>query len=111
MTPTLEKPEEMQTLLDWFAQTADNPRAQLEAALARGEKAVGCLPYFAPEELIHAMGMRPFGLWGTGELSCSFSAGYFPPFYCSLAPAGCPAGPVPGWCGPGSSKRAGNTRR
>ena len=85
MTPTLEKPEEMQPLLDWFAQTAENPRAQLEAALARGEKAVGCLPYFAPEELIHAMGMRPFGLWGTGGLSCSLSAGYFPPFYCSLA--------------------------
>ncbi len=72
-------------LLGWFEQAASDPRAQLEAALARGEKAVGCLPYFAPEELIHAMGMRPFGLWGAQGLSSSLSARYFPPFYCSLA--------------------------
>jgi benzoyl-CoA reductase/2-hydroxyglutaryl-CoA dehydratase subunit BcrC/BadD/HgdB len=60
-----------------------DPRAQLDAALARGQKAVGVLPYFCPEELAYAAGMLPFGLWGT-EMQTTLSGRYFPAFTCSL---------------------------
>ncbi|MBR3554809.1 MAG: 2-hydroxyacyl-CoA dehydratase [Oscillospiraceae bacterium] len=60
-----------------------DPRAQLDAALARGKKAVGVLPYFCPEELVYACGMLPFGLWGA-EMQTSLSGRYFPAFTCSL---------------------------
>ena len=60
-----------------------NPKAQLEATLARGQKAVGVLPYFCPEELVYAAGMLPFGLWGA-EMQTSLSGRYFPAFTCSL---------------------------
>ncbi len=60
-----------------------DPKAQLDAALARGKKAVGVLPYFCPEELVYASGMLPFGLWGA-EMQTSLSGRYFPAFTCSL---------------------------
>ena len=60
-----------------------DPRAQLDAALAQGKKAVGVLPYFCPEELVYACGMLPFGLWGA-EMRTALSGRYFPAFTCSL---------------------------
>ena len=61
----------------------NSPKAQLDAALARGQKVVGVLPYFCPEELVYAAGMLPFGLWGA-EMQTSLSGRYFPAFTCSL---------------------------
>jgi len=60
-----------------------NPKAQYDAALAKGKKIVGVMPYFCPEELAYAAGMLPFGLWGT-EIQANDSKRYFPAFICSI---------------------------
>ena len=74
---------EVKKLLAELQGVCADPKAQLDAALARGQKAVGVLPYFCPEELIYAAGMLPFGLWGA-EMRTTLSGRYFPAFTCSL---------------------------
>jgi benzoyl-CoA reductase/2-hydroxyglutaryl-CoA dehydratase subunit BcrC/BadD/HgdB len=69
--------------LDALRAIAQEPRKQLDRVLAEGKKAVGVIPYFAPEELVYAAGMVPFGIWGA-ETQVSESKRYFPAFYCSI---------------------------
>ena len=71
-------------LLEQCAQVARNPKAQLDTYLAQGKKVVGCMPIYCPEELVHAAGMVPFGIWGA-EREISEAKKYFPAFYCSIA--------------------------
>lgn len=66
-----------------FEKVSANPRKYLDECLAGGRKAIGVMPYFAPEELVYAAGMVPFGLWGA-EMQVSESKKYFPAFYCSI---------------------------
>ena len=75
--------DKVKEMLSELHSVCADPRAQLEAALARGRKAVGVLPYFCPEELVYAAGMLPFGLWGA-EMQTSLSGRYYPAFTCSL---------------------------
>jgi benzoyl-CoA reductase/2-hydroxyglutaryl-CoA dehydratase subunit BcrC/BadD/HgdB len=60
-----------------------NPKEQLNKHIADGKKVVGCLPYFCPEELVHAAGMIPMGLWGA-EIKTAEAKRYLPAFYCSI---------------------------
>ena len=70
-------------ILSEFKQISENPKAQLTHYLSQGKKAVGCMPYFCPEELVHAAGMVPFGLWGA-ETPVSEAKRYLPAFICSI---------------------------
>ncbi|MDR3306050.1 MAG: 2-hydroxyacyl-CoA dehydratase family protein, partial [Clostridiales Family XIII bacterium] len=70
-------------LLDDFAETAGAPEKQLRAFLAAGKSVVGLLPYFCPEEIVYAAGMIPFGLWGA-DRRVSEARRYFPAFICSI---------------------------
>lgn len=71
-------------LLNKFQAIAENPRKQLDLYLSQGKKAIGCFPYYAPEELVHAAGMVPFGIWGKFGTPKKAKK-YFATFYCSLA--------------------------
>ncbi|MDO4793740.1 MAG: 2-hydroxyacyl-CoA dehydratase subunit D [Filifactor alocis] len=71
-------------LLEQFKHYANHPREQLDKYLAQGKKAVGIFPYYAPEEIVHAGGMVPFGVWG-GQGPIEKAKEYFPTFYYSLA--------------------------
>lgn len=75
---------ELTEKLNWFRQAAAAPRRCLEEHLSSGRKAVGCLPYYPPEELIWAAGMTPMALWGA-MLSGDRVKAWFPPYLCSLA--------------------------
>lgn len=75
---------EIKELLDEFKYYAKNPRKQLDKYLAEGKKAVGIFPYYAPEEIVYAAGMVPFGVWG-GQGPIEQAKNYFPTFYYSLA--------------------------
>lgn len=77
--------EMIQELLAKFEAAAVNPRKQLEQYLSQGKKAIGCFPYYVPEELVHAAGMVPFGLWGSNTKAIEAAKEYFATFYCSLA--------------------------
>ena len=75
---------EVKELLEQFKYFANNPRKQLDKYLAEGKKAVGVFPYYAPEEIIYAAGIVPFGVWG-GQGPIEKAKEYFPTFYYSLA--------------------------
>lgn len=75
---------EIKELLNEFKYYANNPRKQLDKYLAEGKKAVGIFPYYAPEEIVYAGGMVPFGVWG-GQGPIEQAKNYFPTFYYSLA--------------------------
>lgn len=73
----------LETLLATFAHVAANPYEQLQKHLAEGKRVIGVGPYYAPEELVHAAGAVPFGVWGRVG-TANEARKYFPPFYCSL---------------------------
>lgn len=75
---------DIKNLLQEFKHIADNPREQLDKQLEKGVKAVGVFPYYAPEEIIYAGGMFPYGVWG-GQGPIDKAKNYFPTFYYSLA--------------------------
>ena len=64
----------------------DNPRAQLDHYLKQGKKAVGCFAPYTPEELVHASGMIPMGLWG-GQTEFQKVTSYLPAFACPIMQA------------------------
>lgn len=52
---------------------------------AQGKKAIGCLPYYVPEELVYAAGMVPMGVWGCNGKQEVRSKEYCASFYCTVA--------------------------
>jgi bcr-type benzoyl-CoA reductase subunit C len=48
-----------------------------------GQKVIGCAPPFTPQELVHAAGMLPVGVWGA-NYEVSEANQYYPTFYCSI---------------------------
>ncbi len=77
-----------EAVLARVAEEARNPVKTLESWKARtGGKVVGCLscmPPFVPEELIHAAGMLPAGIWGA-EIPVSQADARIQSFACSVA--------------------------
>ncbi len=55
-------------------------RKQMEKT---GKKAVGCFPYYTPEEIIYAAGMLPVGMWG-GQSEIKQADTYLQSFCCSI---------------------------
>jgi len=71
------------SILDQFNAIASNPAGQLKSYLKDGKKVVGVAPVYAPEEIIHSMGLVPMGIWGAdGEVQ--EAKRYFPAFICSI---------------------------
>lgn len=75
---------EIKELLSRFRKIAGSPDERLKQYLAQGKKVIGCFPYYVPEELVQAVDMVPFGVWGCqGTLSAAKE--YFATFYCTIA--------------------------
>ena len=74
---------DLSEILSGFEHISANPKVQLKKYLDQGKKVIGCMPYFCPEELVHAAGMAPFGLWGA-ETCVSEARSYLPAFICSI---------------------------
>ena len=74
----------IQEILRKFHEVAVCPRMQMEYYCSHGEKVILTAPVYVPEEIIHSMGMVPFGAWG-GDLELSNSKQYYPAFICSIA--------------------------
>lgn len=74
---------DLTVLLDTLQKAAENPRRQMEKYLSQGKKVVGCFPVYTPEELIHASGMIPMGLWG-GRTELRMAKAYLPAFACPI---------------------------
>ena len=74
---------DLQTLFNQFHEIAETPAVQFKKFLDAGEKVVGCAPGYTPEEVIHAMGFVPFGVWGA-YMQVEDAKAYFPAFIPSL---------------------------
>lgn len=77
---------DLQRALSTLEWGAAHPRERLEHYLAEGRQAVGCFAPYAPEELVHASGMIPFGLWG-GKTELEYAKSYLPAFACPIMQA------------------------
>ena len=75
----------IESLVKEFAAVAASPRGQLKTYKAAGYKCIGVLPYYAPEEIVHAAGMVPLGMWGSNKKTISKSKEYCATFYCTIA--------------------------
>lgn len=74
---------ELVNILNDFKSLASTPRKQLDRYLSEGKKVVACVPVYTPEEIIHSMGIIPFGAWGA-DMELEKSKSYFPAFICSI---------------------------
>ncbi len=72
-------------LLDEFKQISASPKTMLAKYKAEGKKAIGCMPYYCPEELVYAAGMVPMGVWGCNGKQEVRSKEYCASFYCTVA--------------------------
>lgn len=64
-------------------EAAANPRARMEHYLAQGKQVVGCFAAYTPEELVHASGMIPMGIWGA-QTELQWAKSYLPAFACPI---------------------------
>lgn len=76
--------ETLKQLLDKFHNIAVSPHEQMDKYLKLGKKVVACAPVYTPEEIIHSMGIVPFGTWGA-DIQLEEAKRYFPAFICSIA--------------------------
>lgn len=74
----------IQNIIDELTLISSNPRKAMEDYKKEtGKGAVGVMPVYAPEEMIHAAGFLPIGIWG-GQKTISKARAYLPPFACSI---------------------------
>lgn len=74
---------DLNQLLQELSDASANPRVLLQRYLSEGKKVVGCFPIYTPQELVHAGGMIPMGLWG-GQITPMLAGKYNPIFTCSI---------------------------
>ncbi|CAB1245201.1 MAG: 2-hydroxyacyl-CoA dehydratase family protein [Oscillospiraceae bacterium] len=74
---------DLKSSIAFLQEACKNPRARLDYYLKQGKKVVGCFPVYTPEELVHASGMIPMGLWG-GQTQLKLAKSYLPPFACPI---------------------------
>lgn len=72
-----------ETILSQMKDVLNNPGAVVKSYKEKGIKVVGCFPVYCPEEIIHAAGMLPMGMWG-GQTEIELSKQYLPAFACSI---------------------------
>ena len=64
---------------------ADDPKKAMDDYKAEtGKGAVGIMPIYAPEEMVHATGYLPMGIWGAQGKQISKARTYLPAFACSI---------------------------
>lgn len=74
----------LEELIQIFQEIANNPKKMVDDYKKEtGKEVIGVMPVYAPEEIIHAAGCLPIGLWG-GKKEVSKARAYLPPFACSI---------------------------
>ena len=72
-------------IINEFKGIADNPRKAMDDYKKEtGKGAVGIMPVYCPEEIVHAAGYLPIGMWGAQKKQISKARTYLPPFACSI---------------------------
>ena len=72
-------------IINEFKAIADNPRKAMDDYKKEtGKGAVGIMPVYCPEEIVHAEGYLLIGMWGAQKKQISKARTYLPPFACSI---------------------------
>lgn len=72
-------------IINEFKAIADNPRKAMDDYKKEtGKGAIGIMPVYCPEEIVHAAGYLPIGMWGAQKKQISKARTYLPPFACSI---------------------------
>ena len=72
-------------IINEFKAIADNPRKAMDDYKKEtGKGAVGIMPVYCPEEIVHAAGYLPIGMWGAQKKQISKARTYLPPCACSI---------------------------
>ena len=59
-------------LIAQFREVADNPKKAMDDYKKEtGKGAVGIMPVYCPEEIVHAAGYLPMGMWGAQKKNIS----------------------------------------
>lgn len=75
----------VEAILSQLKDIAANPKKAMDDYKAEtGKGAVGIMPIYAPEEMIHATGYLPMGIWGAQGKAISKARTYLPAFACSI---------------------------
>lgn len=75
----------VETILAQLKEISENPKKAYDDFMEAGGKgAVGIMPVYAPEEMVHATGYLPMGIWGAQGKTISKARTYLPPFACSI---------------------------
>ena len=75
----------VEAILSQLKDIAANPKKAMDDYKAEtGRGAVGIMPIYAPEEMVHATGYLPMGIWGAQGKTISKARTYLPPFACSI---------------------------
>ena len=75
----------VEAILSQLKDIAANPKKAMDDYKAEtGKGAVGIMPIYAPEEMVHATGYLPMGIWGAQGKTISKARTYLPPFACSM---------------------------
>ena len=75
----------VEAILSQLKDIAANPKKAMDDYKAEtGKGAVGIMPIYAPEEMVHATGSLPMGIWGAQGKTISKARTYLPPFACSI---------------------------
>ncbi len=69
--------------LETLKKISASPKEQLNKYLEEGKKVIAVAPVYAPEEIIHAFGFVPMGVWGA-DIEINESKKYYPAFICSI---------------------------
>ena len=76
--------DRLSEILTEFKDIATDPRGAVKRHRdATGKGAIGILPIYAPEEIVHASGFLPIGIWG-GQVSVQKSRTYMATFTCPI---------------------------
>lgn len=75
----------VEQIIKEFKDIADNPKKAMEDYKKEtGKGAVGVMPVYCPEEIVHAAGYLPMGMWGTQKKQIAKARTVWPPFACSI---------------------------
>lgn len=76
--------EAINSILAVMKKAVSNPAQSVKDFKQKtGKGAVGCFPVYCPEEIVHAAGMLPVGMWG-GQTQISQALTIVPSFCCSI---------------------------
>ncbi len=76
--------KQLHKLIAELETAAQHPLKTVQQAMEISEKsAVGCFPYYTPDELIYAAGFLPVGMWG-GQSDIKLADTYLQSFCCSI---------------------------